>query len=95
LTASCSSSPAAVLAAAVVGAVLTPSSDPWNQIVFAAPILVMYVMGIAIAWVVYPRGENGSEAHDSAVGLVIAASVLEEANRRRPRGLRLVHSRRG
>ena len=83
----------AVLAAAVVGAVLTPSPDPWNQILFAAPILVMYVMGIGIAWVVHPRGEGGGD-RDSAVGLVIAASVLEEASRRRGRGLRLVHSRR-
>jgi sec-independent protein translocase protein TatC len=84
----------ALLAAAVAGAVLTPSSDPWNQIVFAAPILVMYVMGIGIAWAVYPRGEDAAHDRDSTVGLVIAAGVLEEANRRRVRGLRLVHSRR-
>ena len=84
----------AVLAAAVAGAVLTPSSDPWNQIVFAAPILVMYVMGIVIAWVVHPRAEDGGDERDSAVGLVIAAGVLERVNRRRARGLRLVHSRR-
>jgi len=83
----------AVLAAAVVGAVLTPSPDPWNQIVFAAPILVMYVLGIAIAWAAYPRGDGGRE-RQSAVGLVIAAGVLEEARRRRARTIRLVYSRR-
>ena len=84
----------AVLAAAVAGAVLTPSPDPWNQILFAVPILVMYVMGIVIAWIVYPRADSSSDEPDSAVGLVIAAGVLEEASRRRARGLRLVHSRR-
>ena len=83
----------AVLAAVVLGAILTPSADPWNQIVFAAPILVMYVLGIAIAWVAYPHGE-GARERESALGLVIAAHMLEEARRRRPLTIRLVHSRR-
>ena len=44
----------AVLGAVIVAAVLTPSADPWNQLVFAAPIVAMYVIGIAIAWLVQP-----------------------------------------
>ena len=83
----------AVLVAAVAAAILTPSSDPWNQLIFAAPMLAMYVIGIAIAWVVYPRGNRAEADHDPSLGVVILASVFEEATRRRARRLRLVHSR--
>ena len=31
-------------------AVVTPSSDPWNQITFAAPMMVLYILSIGIAW---------------------------------------------
>jgi sec-independent protein translocase protein TatC len=74
----------AVLGAVIVAAVLTPSADPWNQLVFAMPIVAMYVIGIAIAWVVQPRG-RGAEGADnqSAMGLVIAAAAFEKARRRR------------
>jgi sec-independent protein translocase protein TatC len=57
----------AVLGAVIVAAVLTPSADPWNQLVFAAPIVGMYVIGIAIAWLVRPRrksGERGDQGED-------------------------------
>ena len=40
---------------AIAAAVLTPSSDPWNQAVFAAPMLVLYVLSIGLAWAVAPR----------------------------------------
>jgi sec-independent protein translocase protein TatC len=74
----------AVLGAVIVAAVLTPSADPWNQLVFAAPIVGMYIIGIAIAWVVKPRRRAGEEAEgQSAVGLVIAAAAFEQARRRR------------
>jgi sec-independent protein translocase protein TatC len=76
----------AVLGAVIAAAVLTPSSDPWNQLVFAAPIVAMYVIGIAIAWLVKPRPRRGSEAEAddrSAMGLVIAAAAFEQARRRR------------
>jgi Sec-independent protein secretion pathway component TatC len=35
--------------------VLTPSGDPWNQSVFAAPMIVLYLLSIGIAWMVAPR----------------------------------------
>jgi sec-independent protein translocase protein TatC len=74
----------AVLAAVIAAALLTPSADPWNQLVFAAPIVAMYVIGIGIAWLVQPRAEseaNGSR--DSALKVVFAATVFEQARRRR------------
>ena len=83
----------AILAAAILSAVLTPSSDPWNQILFAAPILSMYLVGIVVAWIVRPRQSGEENASDPSLGMVIAAGVLEHATRRRSRRLRLVHSR--
>lgn len=45
----------AILIIFILAAVLTPSGDPWNQSVFAAPMIVLYVISIGIAWVVAPR----------------------------------------
>ena len=44
----------AVLIIFIAAAVLTPSSDPWNQAAFAAPMLVLYVLSIGLAWAVAP-----------------------------------------
>ena len=44
----------AVLAIFIAAAVLTPTADPWNQLVFAAPMMGLYVLSIAIAWLVQP-----------------------------------------
>lgn len=74
----------AVLGAVIVAAVLTPSPDPWNQLAFALPIVAMYVIGIAIAWLVRPGTRGAGEAdNQSAMGLVIAAAAFEKARRRR------------
>jgi sec-independent protein translocase protein TatC len=45
----------AVLVIFIVAAVLTPTSDPWNQTVFAAPMIVLYLLSILLAWAVAPR----------------------------------------
>ena len=45
----------AILIIFIAAAVLTPSSDPWNQTVFAAPMIVLYVLSIGIAWLAAPR----------------------------------------
>ena len=81
------------LAAVVASALLTPSSDPWNQLVFATPMVAMYVLGIGIAWLARPRGRaRGAADHDSALGLVFAASVFEQARRQRERARRALSS---
>jgi sec-independent protein translocase protein TatC len=46
----------AILVIFIVAAVLTPSADPWNQIVFAVPMIVLYLLSIVIAWAFAPRG---------------------------------------
>lgn len=50
----------AVLIIFILSAVLTPSGDPWNQFVFAAPMVVLYLLSIGIAWVFAPRARRPS-----------------------------------
>ena len=45
----------AILIIFIVAAVLTPSPSPTDQIVFAAPMIVLYVLSIGIAWMAAPR----------------------------------------
>jgi sec-independent protein translocase protein TatC len=86
----------AVLGSVIVSAVLTPSSDPWNQLVFAAPLLGMYLVGIGVAWVCRSGAARSDADSGSALRLVVAASVLERAHRQHARsGIRLVHGGRG
>jgi sec-independent protein translocase protein TatC len=44
----------AILIIFIISAVVTPSSDPWNQTIFAAPMIVLYLLSIVIAWMVAP-----------------------------------------
>jgi sec-independent protein translocase protein TatC len=39
----------------IIAAVLTPTADPWNQLVFAAPMVGLYALSILIVWVVQPK----------------------------------------
>ena len=40
----------------IAAAVITPTGDPVNMTIFAAPMLVLYGMSIVIAWIVVPAG---------------------------------------
>jgi hypothetical protein len=68
----------AVLLIFIAAAVLTPSTDPWNQLVFAAPMLALYVVSIALAWAVQPRN-SAPEGRSPSLRLVVAAAVLDHA----------------
>jgi sec-independent protein translocase protein TatC len=39
----------------IIAAVLTPTADPWNQTVFAAPMVGLYLISILIVWAAQPR----------------------------------------
>lgn len=45
----------AILGAFTVAAILTPTTDVVNMAIFAAPLIVLYVLSIGIAWAVHPR----------------------------------------
>jgi len=76
----------AILLIFIAAAVLTPSADPWNQTIFAAPMIALYLISILIAWMVSPRREAEEASTAPKLRLVIAATVLDQALRRRPDG---------
>ena len=39
----------------IIAAVITPTGDPVTQTIFAAPMVILYLFGIVIAWVVGPK----------------------------------------
>jgi sec-independent protein translocase protein TatC len=47
----------AILIAYIVAAVITPTADPVNQTIFAAPMIGLYFLSIIIAFVVNPRSK--------------------------------------
>lgn len=61
-----------VVIAFVIGAILTPTPDPINQTIMSAPLVVLYGVGVAVAWLVDNRGKPGA----SKRALVPIAVVL-------------------
>jgi sec-independent protein translocase protein TatC len=51
----------AVLVIFIIAAVITPTGDPGTQTVFAAPMIGLYLLSIAIAWIVGPKGKPKAE----------------------------------
>ena len=45
----------AVLLIFVVAAVITPTGDPMTQTIFAAPMIVLYLISIVVAWAVQKK----------------------------------------
>ena len=79
----------AILIIFIAAAALTPSTDPWNQTVFAAPMIAMYLISIGIVWLVQPKrdGDGATRDGSSQLRLVFAATVIDQARRRRDRSL--------
>ena len=53
----------AILIIFILAAVLTSSPDWWNQTVFAAPMIALYLISIVIAWIVGPKREREAAGH--------------------------------
>jgi sec-independent protein translocase protein TatC len=49
----------AVLFAFIIGAVLTPTPDAFNQTLMAVPIIFLYEIGILLSRVMYRNRRNG------------------------------------
>ena len=72
----------AILAIFTAAAALTTSTDAWNQVIFAAPMIVLYLISIVVAWIVAPSGtEPPEESRETTLRLVVAAGVLDHARR--------------
>ena len=48
----------AILIIFIIAAVLTPTADPWNQTVFAAPMVGLYLLSILIVRLVQPKDKT-------------------------------------
>jgi sec-independent protein translocase protein TatC len=55
-----------VVVAFVIGAILTPSTDPISQCLMAAPMIVLYNLSIGIAWFNTRRREKRAAAEGAA-----------------------------
>ena len=44
-----------ILVIFIIAAILTPTTDILNMCIFAAPMVALYVVSIAIAWLVHPK----------------------------------------
>jgi sec-independent protein translocase protein TatC len=56
----------AILAVFLVAACICPSPDPWTMCIYAVPMLVLYLIGIAVAWWVHPSRRKAKEAKAAA-----------------------------
>ncbi len=52
----------AVLIIVVAAAILTPSGDPLTLMVFSAPMLVLYVVSIGVAWIFGKKRDEATES---------------------------------
>ena len=57
----------AILAVFLVAAFICPSPDPWTMCIYAIPMLVLYLIGIAVAWWVHPSRRKAKEAKAAAL----------------------------
>lgn len=63
----------------ILGAILTPTPDPVNQALMSGPLVVLYGIGVGIAWVVEHDRAAGSRVSwkgASVLALLLSASVL-------------------
>jgi len=56
----------AILAIFLVAAIITPSPDPWTMCIYAVPMLILYLIGIAVAWWVHPSRRKAKKAKEAA-----------------------------
>ena len=69
------------------GCGLDAVSDPWNQTVFAAPMMALYIISIGVAWLVSPKRDRHAEpaGGSTTLRLVVGAMVVDQARGQRLR----------
>lgn len=63
----------------IIGAILTPTPDPVNQALMSGPLVLLYGVGVGIAWVVERDREAGTRwswRGATALALVLCTTVL-------------------
>jgi sec-independent protein translocase protein TatC len=52
----------AILIIAVLAAVLTPTGDMVTMTIFVVPMVLLYLIGVGVAWLAIPRREKDRSA---------------------------------
>jgi sec-independent protein translocase protein TatC len=55
-----------ILVIFIIAAIITPTTDIMNMCIFAAPMIVLYLVSIAIAWFVHPTQRKKRAANSAA-----------------------------
>jgi sec-independent protein translocase protein TatC len=55
-----------ILVIFIIAAILTPTTDILNMCIFAAPMVVLYLLSIGIAWLVHPKQRKARRARKGA-----------------------------
>ena len=50
----------AIVAIAIIAAAVTPTTDAFTMLVFAGPMIALYIVGIGVSWVVQLRRKKAS-----------------------------------
>jgi sec-independent protein translocase protein TatC len=56
----------AILIITIVAAIITPTPDATTMLVFMAPMILLYIIGIAVSWAVLRRKRNNELAREGA-----------------------------
>jgi len=48
----------AILVIFIIAGIITPTADVMNMCIFAAPMIVLYVISIGVAWFVHPKNRR-------------------------------------
>src|SRR5947207_4224404 len=51
-----------ILVIFIIAAIITPTTDILNMCIFAAPMIVLYLFSIVVAWMVHPKRRKAIEA---------------------------------
>jgi sec-independent protein translocase protein TatC len=55
-----------ILVIFIIAAIITPTTDIMNMCIFAAPMVVLYVVSIGVAWLVHPKQRKARAAAKAA-----------------------------
>jgi len=57
-----------ILVIFIIAAVLTPTTDIMNMCLFAAPMVVLYILSIGVAWMVHPKQRRKRREKEAGQG---------------------------
>jgi Sec-independent protein secretion pathway component TatC len=60
----------------VIAGAICPLPDPWSRCLFACPLLVLYLLGVGVAFMAHPsRRKSKVESSDTGLGMLVLVLV--------------------